>query len=97
MEAKSVKKRHRKYDADFKREVIKMIESGRSVSDVAQSLGIGTNLIYVWLKRAKKKVSGPVHESDSSFDEEKAAMQKRIRELEMERDILKKALGIFSR
>lgn len=73
-----------------------MIESGRSVPDVAQSLGIGTNLIYYWVKRAKKKnVTG--EKADVAFDEEKAAMQKRIKELEMERDILKKALGIFSR
>ena len=78
MEAKPVKKRHRKYDADFKREVIKMIESGRSVSDVSQSLGLGSNFIYVWLKRAKGK-DLPGRQSDSSFDEEKASMHKRIR------------------
>jgi transposase-like protein len=28
-----------------------MIESGRSVPEVAQSLGIGNNLIYYWLNR----------------------------------------------
>ncbi len=46
MEQKPTKKRHRKYDADFKKEVLKMIESGRSVPDISQSLGIGSNLIY---------------------------------------------------
>jgi transposase len=97
MEAKSVKTGRRKYDAEFKKEVIKMIESGRSVPDVAQSLGIGTNLIYYWIKRAKKKGVNAEANPALSFDEEKAAMQKRIKELEMERDILKKALGIFSR
>jgi transposase len=96
MEARPVKTSRRKYDAEFKKEVVKMIESGRSVPDVAQSLGIGTNLIYYWVKRAKKKnVAG--EKADVAFDDEKAAMQKRIKELEMERDILKKALGIFSR
>jgi transposase len=43
MEGKPVKTSRHKYDADFTKEVIKMIESGRSVLDVAQSLGIGTN------------------------------------------------------
>jgi len=97
MEAKLVKTNRRKYDAEFKKEVIKMIESGRSVPDAAQSLGIGTNLIYYWVKRSKKK--NPVQQTkpDDLFDEDKAALQKRIKELEMERDILKKALGIFSR
>lgn len=97
MESKSVKSTRRKYDADFKKEVIRMIESGRTVPDVAQSLGIGTNLIYYWIKRAKKKKETPGVEPDISFDEEKVTLQKRIKELEQERDILKKALGIFSR
>lgn len=55
MEKKSVKGTRRKYDSDFRREVLKMIELGRPVPDVAQSLGIGNNLIYQWIKRAKKK------------------------------------------
>jgi len=97
MESKSVKSTRRKYDADFKKEVIRMIESGRTVPDVAQSLGIGTNLIYYWIKRAKKKRETPGVEPDICFDEEKVTLQKRIKELEQERDILKKALGIFSR
>lgn len=74
-----------------------MIESGRSVPDVAQSLGIGTNLIYYWVKQSRKKVVNSQSKTQDSFDEDKAALHKRIRELEMERDILKKALGIFSR
>jgi transposase len=97
METRNKQPRRRKYDADFKKEVIKMVESGRKVTDIAQSLGIGTNLIYQWLKRAGIQSNTPGNSSVLSFDEEKATLQKRIRELEMERDILKKALGIFSR
>ncbi len=98
MEQKPIKKRHRKYDADFKKEVLKMIESGRSVPDISQSLGIGSNLIYTWAKRSRSSSAGS--NSGGSIlvvDEEKLSLNKRIKELEMERDILKKALGIFSR
>jgi len=98
MEQKQTKKRHRKYDADFKKEVLKMIESGRSVPDISQSLGIGSNLIYTWAKRSRSSATNTKSTiTDLTLDEEKVAMHKRIRELEMERDILKKALGIFSR
>lgn len=97
MNTKTVKRSRRKYDADFKKEVLRMIESGRSVPDVAQSLGIGTNLIYQWIKRSKTNKDSSENSSALSFDAEKAAMHKRIKDLEMERDILKKALGIFSR
>ena len=97
MEQKPVKTHRRKYDADFKKEVLKMIESGRSVPEVAHSLGIGYNLIYYWVKQLKKNGLKEKSEPVVLFDEDKAALHKRIRELEMERDILKKALGIFSR
>lgn len=97
MEEKQVKKSHRKYDADFKQEVLKMVESGRKVSDISQSLGISEQLIYQWKRRSKKRLDTGENKNDLSFDEEKLALQKRIKELEQERDILKKALGIFSR
>ena len=97
MESKTVKSKQRKYDSDFKKEVIKMVEAGRSVPDVAQSLGIGRNLIYYWIKRAKGNQSKPGQRPYLLYDGEKTDLHKRIKELEQERDILKKALGIFSR
>lgn len=97
MESTPVQRSRRKYDADFRKDVLRMIERGRSVPDVAVSLGIGSNLIYQWLKRSKKKEAPTGEAAGVVFDDEKAVLQKRIRELEMERDILKKALAIFSR
>jgi len=97
MEQKAVKVSRRKYDAEFKKEVLRMIELGRSIPDVSQALGIGYNLIYSWIRRSGKKAVKDKIEDGPVFDEGKSALQKRIRELEMERDILKKALGIFSR
>ncbi len=97
MESKTVRSKQRKYDQDFKKEVIKMVEAGRSVPDVAQSLGIGKNLIYYWIKGTKGIQSPPGQKTGLLYDEDKTALHKRIKELEQERDILKKALGIFSR
>ena len=99
MDSKKQKTSRRKYDAAFKSEVVKMIAAGRSVPDVARSLGVGENLIYRWKKQAIDASESQVSESGSpqvSLSEH-LSLQKRLRELEMERDILKKALGIFSR
>ena len=52
MDPKKTKESRRKYDADFKNEVLKMVESGRSVPEIAQSIGI-----YYWVKQAKKSQS----------------------------------------
>jgi transposase len=98
MNSNETKKSRRRYDSTFKQDVLKMIESGRSVPDVAQALGLNTSLIYQWIRLSKspssQKRSG---ETAKVFDPEKVAMQKKIRELETEREILKKALDIFSR
>lgn len=96
MKENSIVKKRRKFDQDFKQEVIRMVENGRNVNEIAQSLGIGSNLIYRWIRYAniaKKSAGKPV---PHMIDEEKIALRKRIKDLEMDRDILKKVLGIFS-
>lgn len=88
-------KKHRKYDAFFKAEVLKMVDNGQSVSYIAKALGISENLIYSW----KKKVGKGKESSDlqTGLSLENQQLRDRIRQLETERDILKKALSIFSR
>lgn len=94
MEGKTVKSARRKYDAEFKQEVLKLVESGRPAAEIARSLGIRTSLIYYWKKISQKNGSAG---AAMGYDHEKASLQRRIKEVEQERDILKKALGIFSR
>lgn len=84
--------RRRKYDAAFKQEVLSMVSNGRSVKEVAQALGIGENILYRWRSRARAQAGAPAWAA-----EDPEALHKRIRELEVERDILKKALAVFSR
>lgn len=101
MAHKNQSKSRRRYDATFKAEVIQMIANGRSVPDVARSLGIGENIIYRWRQKALGVAEPSVAECGTAPAQvslsEHLALQKRLRELELERDILKKALGIFSR
>ena len=88
MEKKS-KKHHRKFDAQFKLEAVNQVNKGRSVPSVAKALGISDTLLYNWCRKEKSElVSKPV---------ELDALLKQVKQLETERDILKKALAIFSR
>jgi transposase len=98
MKEKSTGVKRRKYDASFKEEVLNMVLNGRPVNEVAQSLGIGENLIYKWKSRSSQQPA-TVGKGDPAINSEnqQALLLRRIRELEQERDILKKALGIFSR
>lgn len=72
-----------------------MVFNGRPVSEVARSLGIGENIIYRW--RSRHKARENKREDNALAAPDYQALHKRIRELETERDILKKALAIFSR
>lgn len=83
----------RKYDEGFKTEALRMVQGGRSVGDVARSLGMSENLLYKW--RTEQKASYSPEESGR--DAELEQLRKQLRQVEMERDILKKALAIFGR
>lgn len=86
---KAVTINRRKYDEDFKRSALKMIDNGQSVRSVAQSLGVAEGLLHRW-KRAAQNQRSPDQQEVSD-------LRARLRQVEMERDILKKALSIFSR
>jgi transposase len=88
MEKKS-QKPHRKFDADFKLAAVNQVKSGRSVASVATALCISDTLLYNW---CRKGVSQPLREPN-----ELDGLHRQIKQLETERDILKKALAIFSR
>lgn len=91
--------KRRKYDASFKKEVLSMVANGRPVSEVSQALGIGENLIYKWRSRSSAQVlpsTGPEAES-ADLVAQNQELRALLRKAEEERDILKKALLIFSR
>ena len=66
-----------------------MVRNGQSVRSVAEALGISENLIHQWKRAARA--------NQSSAELEVEQLRQRLKQVEMERDILKKALSIFSR
>lgn len=92
MEKKTINKKHRKYDDAFKAEVLKMAKT-KGVPEVARSMGIGENLLYKWRSDEKSKETP----AEVSANAEMEHLRRQVRQLETERDILKKALVIFGR
>lgn len=97
MSAKSTKQTlnvRRQFTEEFKREAVQMLLDGHSAPSVVERLGLsGTNLLYRW-KREQLEESGPVA---SALDARVVQLEAELRRVERERDILKKALAIFSR
>ena len=79
----------RKYDEEYKREAVKKIHDGQSVASVARELGVAESLLHNWKRQAVAM--------SSDAEREVLTLRKKLREVEMERDILKKAALIFGR
>jgi transposase len=89
---------YKKYSNEFKQEVLGMVTTGeRSVSQIERDLDITPGLIYKWQQRyrvVEEKLQPSVERADQ------AEIRRLKRELEItrqERDILKKAIRVFSR
>jgi transposase len=94
------KKRRRKFDREFKIQAVKLLlESGKTVEEVADDLGIYWGNLSRWKKEYKKDVEGafPGMGKLKPEDEELRRLKKENEDLRQERDILKKALAIFSK
>jgi len=89
---------YRKYSDEFKGDVLALVaEGGRSVAQLERDLEITSGLIYKWQQRYR--VKGDVLQA-SEERAEQAELRRLRRELEIvkqERDILKKAIQVFSR
>lgn len=88
------KKTRRHFDDEFKQRAVQMILDGHSASSVSENLGIGNaNLLYRW----KREVLHDGGQAAVTLDTRVRELEEQLRRVERERDILKKALAIFSR
>ena len=94
----SIRKR-RVYDKEFKIDAVRLVmEEGQKASEVERNLGIGTGVIYRWIRELRD-------DPDNAFPgkgrlkpdyEEFRKLKRENERLRRERDILKKAITIFS-
>ena len=81
------------YDDELKAEAVQMLLDGHSAKSVASNLGLsGTGLLYRWKAKLVEQ-SGP---AATTLENRVRQLESEIRRVERERDILKKALAIFS-
>ena len=92
--------KRRKYDREFKVEAVKLvIGGGRAVAEVARNLGIHENLLYKWREKYTEDIAHafPGKGRLKPAEEEVRRMRRELADVTQERDILKKALAIFSK
>ena len=87
------------YTAEYRRDTADyIISTGKSVAQVAQELGINKTTAAKWVTARRRELQGATPTTLTSPEaKEIQAMQKRIRELEMENEFLKKASAYFAK
>ena len=90
----------RSFTDEFKREAVKLVKQpGAKVTHIARDLGIETSVLRRWLQQERGGVldMGPSRPIRSETATEVERLQRELRRVTMERDILKKALGYFAK
>lgn len=88
------------YDAEFKMEAIRRLErTGEPIAKVAADLGVKESTMHGWVKRHREKPvnSFPGSGKLSDDDEKIRKLERTIRELQEENNILKKAATYFAK
>ena len=92
----STLRRHTHYSTEFRAEAVRLAEtSGQSIRQVAMDLGISNESLRRWIALARERPAGTPLEADERA--ELTELRRRVKVLEVEREILRKAAAFFAR
>ncbi len=88
----------RQFEEAFKIETVKYVsENNKTVSQVAREIDVNVNTLHGWIKKYGQEPEVKAVKSYSSETAEFRALQKEIRDLKEENEILKKAMHYFAK
>ena len=88
----------RKFDKQLKIDAVRLLEnSEKTATEIAMDLGIRQDALSRWKREFNQAKLKLFPGNGNPRDEEAARLKKELTEITLERDIIKKALGIFSK
>ena len=93
-----VKGNRKRYSKEFKLEAVRMLEAGVARGQqIEVDLGIGSGQVYKWRKELAASGQRAFPGNGTARDEELVRLRKELARVSEERDILRKAVAIFSK
>jgi len=83
------------FTEEFKREAVRLAKERGNISAAARDLGISDNTLQSWKKQLQQTPENAFPGNGNPRDPETVQLQRELRRLKEENEILKKAVGIF--
>ena len=92
-----MKRQVKSYTDEFKRQIVEIFKSGRTVNEISGEYGISTTTVRDWTRQHSNSGKFGVAENRTKTDKELILLRKENKQLKMENDILKQAALILGR
>ncbi len=92
----SGKQTKRRFTAEFKEEAVALVrDQGYSVARAAEAVGVTPAMLYKWKEKLEAEMAGQVVSEDERAELKR--LRKEVKDLRMEKEILKKASAFFAK
>jgi len=86
----------RQFDKEFKTTIVNLLHSGHTMKSICSEYDLKEATVYRWKKEFKTETGAFKDEATLAYENEIRLLKKQLKDAQMERDILKKAVSIFS-
>lgn len=88
------KQQYKNYDEEFKKTIVSLYESGKKISELSREYGVGHTNIRNWINKYQKITTST---GEITNNDEILKLKKELQQVQLENEILKKAVAIFSK
>lgn len=86
-------RQYKNYDEEFKKTIVSLYEAGKGISELSREYGVGKTTIDGWIKKYKTIITST---GEVTNNDEILKLKKELQQIQLENEILKKAVAIFS-